>query len=50
MKCRVSAFHTEIESNFITLQIPLKEEIGGEREGEERVTLPITLISPKKKI
>ncbi len=25
-----------------------KEGIGGEREGEERVTLPTTLISPEK--
>ncbi len=31
--------------NFLTLQIPLKEGTGGEREGEDRVTLQITLIS-----
>jgi hypothetical protein len=29
---------------FDTLQIPLKEGIGSEREGEDRVTLQITLI------
>jgi hypothetical protein len=40
----VSAFHTEI---FLTLRIPLKEGLGGDRQGEDRVTLQISLM-PKR--
>jgi hypothetical protein len=34
IKCWVSTFHTEILYNFHTLQIPLKEGIRGERQGD----------------
>jgi hypothetical protein len=34
IKCWLSAFQTEIEQNFLTLQIPLEDRIEGEREGD----------------
>jgi hypothetical protein len=36
IKCWVSAFHTEFEENVLTLQIPPKEGLVGERRPKDR--------------
>jgi len=44
IKCWVSAFHTHVQRNFITLLSSLKVRIEGARRPEERMTLRKTLL------